>query len=246
MNKGIRFLTLSLSLIGMGGNAHAGLPVFDGSALSNSISSWAVQAASMAKQLTELQKQYQTMQQQYQQMQKTYQSISGIRNMGDIVNNPALRKYLPPDYQQVLKLGTGVTNGNYGTLDGAVNGMKQASKILDITETRIDPNSATGRAYQDAQNQAAVNRVLAEESFRQSGSRIDDLQQLLNKVNNAPDDKDIQDLQARIQAEQTLLQNEQIRLASLAQLAQAQRDIATQQAAEIRIKRTQSALPDGW
>jgi type IV secretion system protein VirB5 len=230
----------------MGGNAYAGLPVFDGSSLSNSISSWAVQAANMAKQLAELQNQYQTMQQQYQQLQQTYQSISGIRNMGDIVNNPALRKYLPPDYQQVLKLGTGVANGNYGTLDGAVNGMKQASKILDITETRIDPNSATGKAYQDAQNQAAVNRVLAEESFKQSGSRIDDLQQLLNKVNNAPDEKDIQDLQARIQTEQTMLQNEQIRLASLAQLAQAQRDIATQQAAEIRIKRTQSALPDGW
>ena len=243
MNKAIRLWMLSLSLISTGGNAHAGLPVFDGSALSNSVSSWAAQAANMAKQLTELQKQYQTMQQQYQQMQQTYQSISGIRNMGDIANNPALRKYLPSDYQQVLKLGTGVTNGNYGTLDGAVNGMKPASKILDITETRIDPNSATGKAYQDAQNQAAVNRVLAEESFRQSGSRIDDLQQLLNKVNNAPDDKDIQDLQARIQAEQTLLQNEQIRLASLAQLAQAQRDIATQQAREIRIQSTKGEVP---
>ena len=243
MNKAIRLWILSLSLIGTGGNAYAGLPVFDGSALSNSISSWAAQAANMAKQLTELQKQYQTMQQQYQQMQQTYQSISGIRNMGDIANNPALRKYLPSDYQQVLKLGTGVTNGNYGTLDGAVNGMKQASKILDITETRIDPNSATGKAYQDAQNQSAVNRVLAEESFRQSGSRIDDLQQLLNKVNAAPDEKDIQDLQARIQAEQTLLQNEQIRLASLAQLAQSQRDIATQQAREIRIQSTKGEVP---
>ena len=243
MNKAIRFLILSLSLIGMGGNAYAGLPVFDGSVLSNSISSWAAQAVNMAKQLTELQKQYQTMQQEYQQLQQTYQSISGIRNMGDIVNNPALRKYLPPDYQQVLNLGTGVTNGNYGTLDGAVNGMKQATKILDIGDTGLDPNSPAGKAYQNAQTQAAVNRVLAEESFRQSGSRIDDLQQLLNKVNNAPDEKDIQDLQARIQAEQTMLQNEQIRLASLASLAQSQRDIAAQQAAEIRMKSTKGDVP---
>ena len=246
MNNNALILIFSLSLTGIGGNAYAGLPVFDGSALSNSINSWAAQAQAMANQLKQLQEQYQTMQRQYQQLQQTYQSISGIRNMGDIVNNPALRKYLPPDYQQVLTLGTGVANGNYGTLDGAVNGMKQASKILDITETKIDPNSRTGKAYQDAQNQAAVNRVLAEESFRQSGARIDDLQQLLNKVNNAPDDKDIQDLQARIQAEQVMLQNESIRLASLAQLAQAQRDIATQQAAEIRIQRTQATLPPGW
>ena len=246
MNKTQKFLILSLILIGMVGNSYAGLPVYDGANYTLQISSWLQQGKNMVSQVNQLKQQYETMQQQYQQLQQTYHSMSGIRNMGDIVNNPALRKYLPPDYQQVLKLGTGVTNGSYGTLDGAVNGMKQASKILDITETRIDPNSATGKAYQDAQNQAAVNRVLAEESFRQSGARIDDLQQLLNKVNNAPDDKDIQDLQARIQAEQTLLQNEQIRLASLAQLAQAQRDIATQQAAEIRIKRTQSALPEGW
>jgi type IV secretion system protein VirB5 len=243
MNKAIRFLMLSLSLIGMGGNAYAGLPVYDGAALSNSISSWAAQAQSMANQLGELKKQYDTMQQQYQQLQQTYNSISGIRNMGDIVNNPALRKYLPPDYQQVLKLGTGVTSGNYGTLDGAVNGMKQATKILDIGDTGLDPNSPAGKSYQNAQTQAAVNRVLAEESFRQSGARIDDLQQLLNKVNNAPDDKDIQDLQARIQAEQVMLQNEQIRLASLAQLAQSQRDISTQQATEIIMQTGKGEIP---
>ena len=243
MNKNLQILILSLSLIGMGGNAHAGLPVFDSSALTNSIASWAAQAQSMASQLAEMKKQYDTMQQQYQQLQQTYQSISGIRNMGDIVNNPALRKYLPPDYQQVLRLGTGATSGNYGSLDGAVNGMKQATKILDIADTGLDPNSPAGKAYQNAQNQAAVNRVLAEESFRQSGSRIDDLQQLLNKVNNAPEDKDIQDLQARIQAEQIMLQNEQIRLASLAQLAQSQRDISEQQAREIIMKAAQGNVP---
>ena len=243
MYKNPKFLILVISLSAMGGNAHGGLPVYDGAALMNSVNSWAVQAQSMASQLKELQQQYQVMQQQYQQLQQTYNSISGIRNMGDIVNNPALRKYLPPDYQQVLTLGTGVANGNYGTLDGAVNGMKQATKILDIADTGLDPNSPAGKAYQNAQNQAAVNRVLAEESFRQSGVRIDDLQQLLNKVNNAPDDKDIQDLQARIQAEQVMLQNESIRLASLAQLAQAQRDITEQQAREIIMKAGQGNVP---
>ena len=200
----------------------------------------------MANQLSQLKQQYETMQQQYQQLQQTYNSISGIRNMGDIANNPALRKYLPSDYQQTLKLGTGVANGQYGGLDGAVNAMKQASKIMDIEETGLDPESPAGKAYQNGQNQAALNRVLAEEGFKQSGARIDDLQQLLNKVNNAPDEKDIQDLQARIQAEQVMLQNEQLRLASLAQVQQAQKDIANQQALEMRIQSIKSIPGDGW
>ena len=230
----------------LGGNAYAGLPVYDGAALVNNITNWAMQAGSMAKQLTEMKNQYDTLQQQYQQMQKTYKSISGIRNMGDIANNPALRKYLPSDYQQTLQLGTGAANGQYGGLDGAVNAMKQASKIMDIQDTGLDPESAAGKAYQNAQNQAALNRVLAEEGFKQSGARIDSLQELLNKVNNAPDEKDIQDLQARIQAEQVMLQNEQIRLASLAQVNQAQKDIVNQQAIEMRIKSIKGTPGDGW
>jgi len=245
MNKNYRVLIFTLSLV-FGENTFAGLPVIDSQAIMQNTISWTQQFAGMANQLSQLKQQYETMQQQYQQLQQTYQSISGIRNMGDIANNPALRKYLPSDYQQTLKLGTGVANGQYGGLDGAVNAMKQASKIMDIQDTGLDPESAAGKAFQNGQNQAALNRVLAEEGFKQSGARIDDLQQLLNKVNNAPDEKDIQDLQARIQAEQVMLQNEQLRLASLAQVAQAQKDIANQQALEMRIKSIKGTPGDGW
>ena len=243
MNRIATVFVLAFWLMGMGGNAYAGLPVFDGAALSNSISSWAAQATSMANELKQLQQQYQVMQQQYQQLQQTYQSISGIRNMAGIANNPLLRQYLPPDYQTVLQLGSGAVSGQYASLDGAASAIKQASKIVDITQTGIDPNSSTGQAYQNSQNQAATNLALASASFQQSSTRIAGLQQMLDTVNQAPDEKDILDLQGRIQAEQVMLQNESIRLASLAQLQQAQKDIAQQQAREIRIQSTQGDVP---
>ena len=246
MNKTIRCLMFMPSLM-LGGNAHAGgLPVVDMAALTQSANSWTQQFTAMANQLKEMQQQYQMMQQQYQQLQQTYNSVSGIRGMGDIANNPALRRYLPNDYQQALQLGTGMANGQYDGLSGSVDAMKQASKIMDIQDTGLDPNSQAGKAYQNAQNQAALNRVLAEESFKQSGDRIAGLQQMLDKVNQSPDDKDIQDLQARIQAEQTLLQNDMIRVASLAQLQQSQRDIANQQAIELRMQSTKGTLPERW
>ncbi len=245
MNNNYRVFIFILSLV-YGGSSFAGLPVLDETSIMQNTVSWAQQFSAMASQLGQLKQQYETMQQQYQQLQQTYQSISGIRNMGDIANNPALRKYLPNDYQQTLQLGTGVANGQYGGLDGSVNAMKQASKIMDIQDTGLDPESPAGKAYQNGQNQAALNRVLAEESFKQSGARIDSLQQLLNKVNDSPDEKDIQDLQARIQAEQVMLQNESIRLASLAQVQQAQKEIANQQVIEMRIQSIKGSTPSGW
>ncbi|NLC24847.1 MAG: hypothetical protein GX776_10360 [Oxalobacter sp.] len=60
----------------------------------------------------------------------------------------------------------------------------------------------------------------------------------------APDDKDIQDLQARIQAEQVMMQNETNRLHTLSMLAQAQRDLAMQQAAERRMKSWRGVVPE--
>ena len=246
MRKKYRAVTLiAVSLVG-GKAQSTGIPVVDVASITQNASSWSQQVSDMANQLKQLQQQYQMMQQQYQQLQQAYNSISGIRGMGDIANNPALRRYLPNDYQQALQLGTGMANGQYGSLSGSVDAMKQASKIMDIQDTGMDPNSQAGRAFQNAQNQAALNRVLAEESFKQSGDRIAGLQQMLDKVNQSPDDKDIQDLQARIQAEQTMLQNDMIRLSSLSQLQQSQRDIANQQAMELRMQSTKGTLPERW
>jgi type IV secretion system protein VirB5 len=67
------------------------------------------------------------------------------------------------------------------------------------------------------------------------------------KVDNASDQKEVLDLQARIQAEQAMLQNETIKLSASQQLAKAQEDIANQQIHELRM--TKSANPTriaGW
>jgi type IV secretion system protein VirB5 len=67
------------------------------------------------------------------------------------------------------------------------------------------------------------------------------------KVDNASDQKEVLDLQARIQAEQAMLQNETIKLSASQQLAKAQEDIANQQIHELRMAK--SANPTriaGW
>jgi type IV secretion system protein VirB5 len=82
-----------------------------------------------------------------------------------------------------------------------------------------------------------------EDGYNQASQRFSSIQVLLDKVNAAPDQKDIADLQARIQAEQVMMQNESTKLAMLGQLAQAQRDLSNQQAMEIGMKSTRGDVP---
>lgn len=50
---------------------------------------------------------------QIDQMKQQYQSITGSRGMGSIMDNPALRDYLPQDWQQVYD---SVRDGGYAGL----------------------------------------------------------------------------------------------------------------------------------
>ena len=60
-----------------------------------------------APQAAQMGQEYQQLQQQYQQMQQQYASLNGVRGMASLVNNPALRNYLPSNYQSILSGGYG-------------------------------------------------------------------------------------------------------------------------------------------
>ena len=135
------------------------------------------------------------------------------------------QQYLPADYQTIL-------NSGYGNSAA----IRAASKVRGIEDTRIDAGSDTALAFEANARQAAINRATAEDGYRRASDRFADIQVLLNRVNTAPDAKDMADLQGRIQAEQVMLQNENAKLAMLGQVAQAQRDLAAQRSLEIRMK----------
>jgi type IV secretion system protein VirB5 len=73
--------------------------------------------------------------------------------------------------------------------------------------------------------------VMAQQAFSNAGQRFAALQGLVTAIGNAPDAKAIADLEARIAAEQAMLDNEQAKLATLQQAAQAEQ---WAQAAQLR------------
>lgn len=204
-----------------------GIPVIDAANLANSI-----------LQVQSWMQQFQQMQQQLQQMKGTYDSLNGIRGMASLVNNPALRNYLPSEYQDMLN---GKNMG--GSISGSISSIRDATKLVGMDSTGLAATSDAARAFQSAQNQNALNRAIGEEGYRQASQRFAAIQQLLDKVNAAPDQKDILDLQGRIQAEQVMMQNEQVKLTMMMHLAQAQRDVQQQQAREIAIKSIRGTPP---
>lgn len=179
--------------------------------------------------------QYRQMYEQYQKLKQQYDSLNGIRGMADLVNNPALRHYLPDDYKQILDAGY----GNWLEI-------REAAKIIDISQTSIDPNSESGKLFLKKVNQLAINKATYEAAFKRASERFSEIQVLLDKVNDAPDAKDMADLQGRIQSEQVMMANEQAKLAMLTSLAKAQEDIYAQQGKEITLKSITVGMPKGW
>ena len=76
--------------------------------------------------------------------------------------------------------------------------------------------------------------------------RIRDIQTLLNKVNDAPDAKDIADLQGRIQAETAMLQNEQAKISMMVKLQEIQEKKMNHIAKEISIRNINKEPMTGW
>ena len=94
MLRTILLLTVLIGLCFMQ-SAHAGgIPVFDGANLAQQIRNSVQEIAKLVEQIEQLKK-------QYEQMQQTYSSMTGSRGLGEVLNNPALKNYLPEDWRVV-------------------------------------------------------------------------------------------------------------------------------------------------
>ena len=154
--------------------------------------------------------QYAQMVQEYNQLVEEYRSLNGIRGMASLVNNPQLRRYLPDEYNNILSQGYGDWQALRTALDNPV-GSSNLQKLR--------------------RDQLAIDEAMALESYKQASRRFGDIQVLLDKINDAsiPDAKDMVDLQARIQAEQVMMQNESSKIAMMKNLQEIQQRKMTAQ-----------------
>jgi len=221
--KALKRFFVSLFVAGslFGGNlAHAGIPVIDVANLAQAIQ----QVLSWAQQYQQMTDQYQQLQQQYQQMQQEYAALTGVRGLGDIVNNPALQQVVPSDVANVYR---GINQGGYTGLTSAAQSIRSAAMIYNCADR-------TGEAKTTCE--AVLNTNAQTQAYQQNAlnvvsQRVQQIKSLQSQINTTQDPKAIAELQARIQAENAQVTNDANRLAVLQAMADAQ-----QQAAEQAVK----------
>jgi type IV secretion system protein VirB5 len=155
---------------------------------------------------------------QLAQARSAFASTTGGRGMEQLLSG-AQRNYLPADWPSLQSAMQG--SGSYGALSGGVAATISANTVLSSQQLAGLP--ADVRQMIDTSRQlTALQQNIAREALSTTSARFASLQQLINALPAAADQKGVLDLQARISAENSMLQNEQTKLQTLYQVVQAE------------------------
>jgi len=217
----VKALVAALSIT-MASVASAQIPVTDGASI-------AKQVAQHAETVLKWKAQYDQMTAQIDQMKSQYQALTGSRGLGMILDNPALREYLPSDWKGVYD---SVKKGGYEGLTGLAKSIYESNKVYDTCAGMADTQQRSNCQAQAVKG--AQDKAFATAAFDKAKSRLDQINGLMSKINDTSDTKAIAELQARIGAEQAMIQNEQTKLQMYQMVAAAEEKIQQQQQREIQ------------
>jgi type IV secretion system protein VirB5 len=171
----------------------------------------------------------QTAQSELAQARQSYQSWTGTRGMQNLLSGTN-RNYLPTDVTSLEATLSG-SSGTYGALASSVQAAMNANAVL--SPAALASQSVAERNAIVAQRQAvALRQGISQQALANSSGRFAQMQQLINTIGSAQDPKAILDLQARISAEEGMLEAEQTKLQVVYQTVRAQQAAEEQTARE--------------
>ena len=178
---------------------------------------------------------------QVQQGQELFASLNELSNVNAIAERlglPEIRNPLPD--MATLR----------SAADGDLSALGELAEGADAIrrETRVytpDAPSAAADALERAGARTARDLAIGETVDRAATDRLEGLETLRRALDTAPNARAVMDLNARLAAEQALIQNEQVRLQGLA-LTQAAEARLEEQRARERIAAERSARMDAY
>jgi type IV secretion system protein VirB5 len=221
-------ISLTKSLIACGGLLLA--------ALEPAQAQWAVVDAPAIVQLVQevqtMSQELQTARDQLTQAQQALQTMTGNRGMEYLLGNVP-RNYLPASWSQL----TGAIQGNAAGYPSLVSDVATALRVNAVLSpqqlTALSPGARQSITASRESN--ALQQAVAQAALVNSSGRFASLQRLINAISGAADQKGILDLQARINGELAMLQNEQTKVQVLQQAALAQQAVNQEQDRELAI-----------
>jgi type IV secretion system protein VirB5 len=165
--------------------------------------------AQLIQQLAKMEQAIQTAENQLNQAQAQYQSMTGNRGMQNLLSG-INRNYLVSDFNQ-LASALGPSMQSHITTNAVLTPAQVAA--LSPSEQQQLTNARTN---------SALLQTASQQAYSNASARFASIQQLINAIPTATDQKGVLELQARISAENGMLQNESTKLNVLYQAAQAQ------------------------
>lgn len=205
------FLKLAASIavaVSAGASSAQGIPVIDVANLVQTVQQ-------VVNDITKINNQVQ----QITRLQAQLTSINGVRNLGNIFNNPLLQNYVPAKaFTQFNALGI----SGYGGLTATAKTLRDQGMVyncLDLSgSARTDCQARLAQPYQQ--------KGLIQDAMSAASGRLAQVQALMNQINGTTDQKAIQEVQARIGAENALLGHEMSQLQMVQGMADSEERIA--------------------
>ncbi|WP_219861536.1 type IV secretion system protein [Vreelandella piezotolerans] len=183
-----------------------------------------IDVSSLTQQILQVQhmlNQIEQLKSQLETANKELDSMSGVRGLGNVIDS-AYDTAVNVDPNQVLS-------------DAGIRGASEHGLSGDVADL-----------YDSGNQNMAIWLGQSQKSLEQAQERFSELTGLVAEVNNSPDQKDILDLQARIGAEQVMLQNEMAKLSMLRSQAEANQAMQNQRVQQMRVASSGEPFELDW
>ena len=157
--------------------------------------------------------------QQITQLRDQIKSINGFRNLGQVFNNPMLRNYVPADAYTFVNA---VNTGGYSGLAGTAKALRDVGMVYNC----LDLAGAERTRCQAALAAPYQTKGLLQDAMKSAAGRLSQINSLMSQINATADQKAVQEIQARIGAENALLAHEMSQVQMLQGMADSEERIA--------------------
>ncbi|MCM2505659.1 type IV secretion system protein [Aureimonas altamirensis] len=214
----LRGAVLGIALVGVSAPAVVaqGIPVIDATAIVR----WGQQLQQMQAQLDQARSIYD----EAQHLGDSFNQITDVSSLGGLLNDRQFQQLLPPEYSRTAGAVNGLLQGNIDGFAQQYDYYQNEGGNAANSFYQQEVQRRKGETYQDM----AVGKVV----YNQASQRLDGLNQLRDRLSSATTPKEVMDLQARLQAESTILQNEVLRMQGLAMIQEARNRVDDQRLEE--------------
>jgi type IV secretion system protein VirB5 len=159
---------------------------------------------------------------QIAQLQNQLSSMTGVRNLGSVLNNPALQNYVPA---QAYTFVNAVDSLGYSGLSATGKALRDSSMVYNC----LDLSGPAQTSCQSSLAQPYQEKGLLQDAMKAAAGRLGQIGALMGQIDATSDQKAVLEIQARIGAENAMLTHEVSQIQMLQGMADSEERIARSQ-----------------